>query len=85
MDNYWDGIYQLKDGQFTEIAHGDFGAEDNTNVQFDENGPIYQYIWNGQSVSETEYQQELEASFDLASARDILMDPSAVIMNCGRI
>ena len=75
MDNYWDGIYQLKDGQFTEIAHGDFGAEDNTNVQFDENGPIYQYIWNGQSVSETEYQQELEASFDLASARDIFDGP----------
>lgn len=75
MDVYWDGVFQLKDGRFTEVAHGDFGAEDNANVQFDENGPIYQYVWKGQSVSETEYQQELRDSFDLASAHDILDGP----------
>lgn len=75
MDVYWDGVFQLKDGRFTEVAHGDFGAEDNTNVQFGENGPIYQYVWNGQSVSETEYQQELKDSFDLASAHNILDEP----------
>lgn len=71
MDVYWDGIFQLKDGVFTEIVHGDYGAEDNTNVQFDENGVIYQYSWDGQTVSEAEYQQNLNSSFDFSSATGI--------------
>lgn len=71
MDVYWDGVFQLKDGRFTEIVHGDFGAEDNANVQFDENGPIYQYIWNNELMSEEEYQKALNSSFDFISAKNI--------------
>lgn len=75
MDVYWDGIFQLKDGVFTEIVHGDYGAEDNTNVQVDENGPIYQYSWGGQTVSKAEYQQNLNSSFDFASTSNIFDGP----------
>ncbi|MCX4372209.1 MAG: hypothetical protein OSJ58_10345 [Dysosmobacter sp.] len=76
MDVYWDGIYVLRDGQFTEIAHGNYGAEDNSNVQFDENRiPIYVYSWNEVSVTKQEYEEALAREFDVSAAQDVFDGP----------
>ena len=76
-DIYWDGVFKIQNGRFVEVAHGDFGAEDNANVQYDENQePIYQYSWNGRDVSEQEYQEHLARAFDSSRARDVFKDPT---------
>ena len=55
MDVYYDKIYTIQDGQFAMLYSGDYGAEDNSNVQLDESGmPIYNYYWNGTQVSSQE-------------------------------
>lgn len=55
MDVYYDKIYTIQGGQFALLYSGDYGAEDNSNVQLDESGmPIYNYYWNGTQVSSQE-------------------------------
>ena len=55
MDVYYDKIHTIQDGQFALLYSGDYGAEDNSNVQLDESGmPIYNYYWNGTQVSSQE-------------------------------
>ncbi len=76
MDVYWDGIYMLRNGQFIELSHGNFGAEDNANVQYDENGePVYVYNWDGRDMTEQEYEAELAKAFDVFAARDVFDSP----------
>lgn len=69
MDNYYDEIYKIEDGKFVTLAAGDYGAEDNSNIQLDENGyPIYDYYWNGMKTSEDEYERQLTDAFDMSMA-----------------
>ncbi len=69
MDCYYDLVYRLKDGELTLIASGYYGAEDNSNVQFDDNGdPIYQYEWEGTPMSRSDYQKELSQTYDSSQA-----------------
>lgn len=71
MDCYYDIVYRLEKGKLVEVAAGYYGAEDNSNVQFDEAGePIYQYEWNGKGMSREEYQQEFQKVYDGTKARD---------------
>lgn len=70
MDNYYDIIYRLKNGELELVEDGYYGAEDNTNVQFDENDePIYQYWWNNVSVTKEEYQNALNKVYDTKNAK----------------
>lgn len=56
MDHYYDIIYEIVDGVPKEVSKGEFGALDYENVKYDESGEmIYQYFWNGESVSEYDY------------------------------
>ena len=69
MDYYYDLVFRLQDGQLVLTDAGYYGAEDNTNRQFDENGePIYQYQWNGEQVTKDEYAKELNAVYDQSRA-----------------
>lgn len=69
MDYYYDLVYQLSDGELVPVAFGYYGAEDNSNVQFDgEGNPIYQYEWNGVKMSKEEYQRELSKVYDESRA-----------------
>lgn len=64
MDCYYDCVYKLKDGIMEEIAKGEYGAEDNSNVQWDEDGyPVYQYFWNGEEVTENTYDKKLNKAY----------------------
>ena len=73
MDVYYDRVYCIEDGQFVQLCDGEYGAEDNSRVQYDSNGePIYQYYWNGVQVSsEAEYENLLNQVYDAAQAIDL--------------
>lgn len=69
MDTYYDLVYSIVDGEMTLIAAGYYGAEDNSNVQFDAEGnPVYQYEWNGMEMSKEEYEDELLSVYDTSRA-----------------
>lgn len=69
MDTYYDLVYSIVDGEMTLIAAGYYGAEDNSNVQFDAEGnPVYQYEWNGVEMSKEEYEDELFSVYDTSRA-----------------
>ncbi|OUN71098.1 hypothetical protein B5G11_05005 [Drancourtella sp. An57] len=67
MDRYHDKIYSIENEEFKLLYEGEYGAENNSNIQLDENGaPIYKYYWNGSEVaSEAEYTQLLDEVFDV--------------------
>lgn len=69
MDTYYDLVFRLENGELNLIASGYYGAQDNSNVQFDESGePIYQYEWNGVQMSREEYHKELMGVYDLSKS-----------------
>lgn len=55
MDVYYDKIYTIDNKQFVLLYSGEYGAEDNSNLQTDNNGNIiYNYYWNGVKVNSEE-------------------------------
>lgn len=72
MDVYHDTIYSIENGKFVERYKGEYGAEDNSNIQFDsESSPIYSYYWNGNKVSnEDEYKELLNQVFNKGKAKN---------------
>lgn len=71
MDCYYDLVYSLKKGELELVAEGYYGAEDNSNVQFDAAGePIYYYEWNGIRMSKEEYRKALNAVYNQSRAQD---------------
>lgn len=69
MDNYYDLVYCLKEGELMPVAQGYYGAADNTDVQYDANGePVYEYEWNGTSMTKEEYNQALNEVYDTSKA-----------------
>ena len=69
MDHYYDEIYRIRNGGFELVISGEYGSEDNTQVQYDSKGdPIYQYFWNGEKVENWEaYEAKLNEVFSLGS------------------
>lgn len=71
MDCYYDVVYSIIDGEMQTIAQGFYGAEDNSNVQYDAAGnPIYYYEWNGVRMTQEEYERELSKVYDVDRAVD---------------
>jgi hypothetical protein len=69
MDDYYDHVYSIQNGKFERLHIGNYGAEDNANVQYDTAGdPVYQYYWNEKEVSEKEYERALSSVFDDSKA-----------------
>lgn len=69
MDYYYDLVYEFSGGDMKLIASGYYGAEDNSRVQYDENGdPIYRYEWNGVEMDFEQYNQELVKVYDMSRA-----------------
>ena len=70
MDYYYDIVYSMESGRLLPIASGYYGAEDNSHVQFDEEGnPIYQYEWEGVMMTQEEYNQAFRAVYDTSSEK----------------
>lgn len=69
MDSYYDKIYTIKNGKFTLLHDGDYGAEDNSHIELDKYGnPIYRYYWNNVEVTKTKYNSLLNSVFDSSKA-----------------
>ena len=66
---WWDNVYQLKNGEFTQIASGTGYLEDWYDPRYDEDGNfIYQYLWNKNPVDTATYQQKLNNVFPASKA-----------------
>ena len=66
---WWDNVYQLKNGEFTQVASGSGYLEDWYNPQYDEDGNlIYQYLWNKNPVDTVTYHQKLNNVFPASKA-----------------
>lgn len=75
MDVYFDYIYSIENGDFTLVSKGEYGAVNNSQLQFDNDGtPIYRYIWGGVETDEKEYKKSLKAVFDTDSAIKVYLD-----------
>lgn len=71
MDCYYDLVYSLGKQGLEPVAEGYYGAEDNSNVQFDASGePIYYYEWNGTRMTKEEYAKALNSVYDMSKAKD---------------
>ena len=69
MDDYYSDVYRIENGKFVRLYKGNYGAENNANVQYDAKGdPIYRYYWDGKEVSKKEYEQALSSVFDDSKA-----------------
>ncbi len=69
MDHYYDLIYSIVDGEMKLVASGYYGRDDNAAMEFDAEGnPVYQYEWNGVSMSREEYNRELGKVYDSSKA-----------------
>lgn len=66
MGYFYDGVYSIMDGVLTEIADGRYHDkyDDEGNFVTDEDGSeIMEYIWNGETVTEAQYSEELENAY----------------------
>ncbi len=64
MGVYYDHVFEIKDGKWVQIGDGEYGMEDNTNPEYDENGDyVFQYKWDGKDVTKEKYEKELKQLF----------------------
>ena len=69
MDDYNSDVYRIENGKFVRLYKGNYGAENNANVQYDADGdPVYRYYWEGKEVSKKGYEQALSSVFDDSKA-----------------
>ncbi len=66
MDFYYNKVYCISDGEFVLLYEGEYGAPDNSHVQYDSEGnPLYNYYWRGTQIpSKAEYSDLLNAVYD---------------------
>lgn len=99
MDDYYDYIYQIKDGKFDLLAEGRYGKITKSPDKVDENGkpiydyeqesetsgPIYKYYWNGVEMSEEEYNRQIISMVDKENADDGYNDCAFTYKQCKRL
>ena len=65
MGVYYDRVFEIKDGKWVQIGDGEYGMEDNTKPEYDENGDyVFQYKWDGKDVTKEKYEKELKKLFE---------------------
>lgn len=75
MDEYYDKIYTLENGNFVLLYSGEYGAKDNSKVEYGDDGmPVYQYFWENEEVSSEEYERKLNEVYDTEKEVNIFQD-----------
>ena len=75
MDEYYDKIYTLENGNFVLLYSGEYGAKDNSKVEYGDDGmPVYQYFWENEEVSSEEYERKLNEVYDTEKEVKIFQD-----------
>ena len=75
MDEYYDKIYTLENGNFVLLYSGEYGAEDNSKVEYGDDGmPVYRYFWENEEVSSEEYERKLNEVYDTEKEVKIFQD-----------
>lgn len=68
MGYYYDMIFAIEDGKWVKVAEGNYHDPDD-GPQSDENGDfIYEYEWEGESVTALEYCDRLEDLYDMGNS-----------------
>lgn len=65
MGYYDDAIYRLEKGKFIPVATGSYGE-----VWDGEDNISYEFFWNNAKTTEENYNQKLEAAFDMSKASE---------------
>lgn len=69
-DVYDDVIYHLQSGVLVEDSSGWYGLEDNSVVVDEAGNPIpYKYFWEGEELTEEQYNQQILDAFDLSTEK----------------
>ena len=64
MGVFYDRVFEIKDGKWVQIGDGEYGMEDNTNLEYDENGDyVFRYKWDGKEVTNKKYEKKLKKLF----------------------
>lgn len=64
MGVFYDRVFAIKDGKWVQIGDGEYGMEDNTNPEYDENGDyVFRYKWDGKEVTKKKYEKKLKKLF----------------------
>ena len=66
MGYYYDYIFTIKNGKWETEEYGEYYVEDNT-LEWDDDDLIYE--WNGEKVSSSEYEKELQTAYDVKKAK----------------
>lgn len=75
MDEYYDKIYTLENGNFVLLYSGEYGAEDNSKVEYGDDGMhVYRYFWENEEVSSEEYERKLNEVYDTEKEVKIFQD-----------
>lgn len=70
MDVYDDVIYHLQSGVLVEDCSGWYGLEDNSVLVDEDGNPIpYKYFWEGEELTEEQYNQQVLEAFDLSAEK----------------
>lgn len=68
MDYYFDFFYSIKEGKWEEELAGTYGAI--SDLQYNKDGTLkYDYEWDGNSVTESEYNELLNDYYKISSAK----------------
>lgn len=68
MGYYYDIVYTIEDGKWVKVAEGVY-HDPESGPQLDENEDyVYEYEWEGESVDSAEYNDELEAVYDISDS-----------------
>lgn len=70
MGNYYDHIYTIRKGKWVQIAKGEYGIGDNTELDVEDESN-YSYTWNGKKMSKENYEKNLKKIYDKKSATNL--------------
>lgn len=67
-------VYQLINGEYVEIVHAVAVMKDEYADEYEGESWMYNYMFNGEAVSEEEYNRKLNESFDTSKAIELTYD-----------